>query len=147
MRVAARVRRPAAHAPADRAGLPELADQSKALAPLRKQAEAINTEFDKTKPGTPERADVSKKLQANRAEQEPHDKRVKEVGNTVQFYQEMGGLIGRIALAMLIIAGLGRIAILRIFQVPALIVLPLTYLMLFKSGGPTFLWAYGSAGS
>jgi MFS family permease len=127
-------------------GLPELSTQSKALVPLRKEAAELNAKFDKTAPGSPERAAVIKELQANRAAQEPFDKRVKEVGNDVQFFQEMGGLLGRIALAVLIIVGIGRIAVLRVFQVPALIVLPVTYLLLFKNGGSTFLWIYGLCG-
>jgi len=68
------------------------------------------------------------------------------VGNKVQFYQEMGGLVGRILLAVLIMVGLSRVALLKVFQVPALILLPLTYLSLFSSGGSGFMWAYALCG-
>jgi hypothetical protein len=127
-------------------GLPELKEQAKALAPLRAAAKELNANFDKTQPGTPERKAVIDQLKANKVQQEPFDKQVKEVGNKVQGFQEMGGLVGRILLAILVIWGMGRVALLRLFQVPALVLLPLTYLSLFNSGGSTFMWAYALCG-
>jgi MFS family permease len=53
----------------------------------------------------------------------------------VTFYQEMGGLAGRFALAMLAVAIVSRRTLLRIFQVPALIFVPLF-----------FWWVAGSLG-
>ncbi len=127
-------------------GLPELAEQSKQLAPLRKEAAALNKEFDQTKPNTDERKAVIGKLRENRKQQEPIDKIVKEKGNDVQFFQEMGGLTGRILLAVLIIVGLSRVVLLKVFQIPALLFLPLTYFYMFGQGGTFFLWAYGVCG-
>lgn len=127
-------------------GLPELAAEAKALAPLRIEATKLNKEFDNTKPATPERKAVVEKLKANKAAQDPYTKVVSAKGDSVQFYQEMGGLTGRILLAVLVIYGMGRFALLRIFQIPALIFLPLTYLGLFKSGGEGFMWAYAICG-
>ena len=71
---------------------------------------------------------------------------VQEVGSTVQFYQETGGLIGRISLACLIIFGISRVMLLKIFQIPALLMIPLAYFILFKTGGASFYWAYGFCG-
>ena len=45
-------------------------------------------------------------------------KDVKDIGSQAQGFQETGGLVGRIVLALLIIFGLGRRTILRLFQVP-----------------------------
>lgn len=126
-------------------GLPELAEQSKALAPLRKEATALNAEFDKATDADAKK-EIRLKLKDNKTKQDPLDREVKEVGNTVQFYQEMGGLTGRILLAVFIIIGLSRVAILKIFQVPALIIIPLTYFYLFSQGGSGFMWAYGLCG-
>src|SRR5207249_5307325 len=42
----------------------------------------------------------------------------------------------------LIIIGISRVTLLRLMQVPALVVLPVTYFLLFKDGGTTFLLAY-----
>ncbi len=127
-------------------GLPELKEQAKTLAPLRAAAKGLNAEFDKTAPNTPERKAIVEQLKANKVEQEPADKKVKEVANKVQFFQEMGGLTGRILLALLVIWGMGRVALLRVFQLPALLFLPLTYLSLFNSGGAAFMWAYALCG-
>lgn len=127
-------------------GLPELREQSQALAPLRQQAAQLNKEFDKAAPGSEEQKAIRAKLRTLKEKQDPLDKEVKEVGNEVQFYQETGGLLGRILLAVLIIVGMSRVALLKVFQVPALIMIPLTYFVLFKYGGSNFMYAYGVCG-
>jgi len=130
-------------------GLPEVSAESKALAPLRKEAEALNlrlNEVRKTSPGSPEEKELIGKIKANFGQQKPSIEQVKKISDKVQFYQEMGGLTGRILLAMLLIWGISRVALLKIFQVPALVVLPVTYFMLFHQGGPAFLWAYAICG-
>lgn len=127
-------------------GLPELKEQSAALAPLRKQTAELNKQFDSSEAGSDERKAIIKQLKDLKAQQDPLDKEVKEVGNEVQFYQEMGGLIGRILLAVFVIIGLSRVLLLKLFQVPALIMLPLTYFLLFKEGGSSFMLAYGVCG-
>src|SRR5262249_11467109 len=145
-------------------GLPELAEQRKALAPLRAEATQLNTNLlavmpafhqaEKDVPGfatlaaerakiriaqrAARKADNKEQLAAltakfsvletnliqlteshpdakktlaererlmkligdNRDAQEPFDNAVKARGNTLQFYQEIGGLIGRILLAV-----------------------------------------------
>jgi len=127
-------------------GLPELAEQSKALGPLRKEAKELNLAFDKTVAGTPERKLIGVQLRENKLKQDPFNTDVKEVGNTVQLYQEMGGLVGRILLACLIIFGISRVMLLKVFQIPALFMIPLAYFILYKSGGSNFYWAYGFCG-
>ena len=47
----------------------------------------------------------------------------------VQWWQEVGGLAGRFALAMLILAIVSRRSLLRVFQVPGLFVVPLVFWM------------------
>ncbi|MEZ5430624.1 MAG: hypothetical protein R3F31_05470 [Verrucomicrobiales bacterium] len=54
--------------------------------------------------------------------------------------------MGRILLAVLLIVGISRIKLLRIFQIPALIILPLTYFVFFPQGGNAFLFAYALCG-
>ena len=127
-------------------GLPELAAQAKDLGPLRKAAKELNEELDKTAAGSPERKEVRGKLIANFKLQSPHAKEVNEYGEKVQFFQEMGGLVGRILLAVCIIIGLSRVLTLKLFQVPALIIIPLTYFVMFKMGGSNFLWPYAICG-
>ena len=127
-------------------GLPELAAESKQMAPLRKQAAEQAIAAKKAAPGSPEEAAAKAKLAEVKKGMAPLDKRVKEVGNKVQFFQEMGGLVGRILLAVLLVVGLSRVALLKVFQLPALVLLPLTYLYLYKDGGAGFMWAYALCG-
>jgi hypothetical protein len=72
--------------------------------------------------------------------------KVKSVGNATQFYQEMGGLAGRIALALLIIAGIGRRFLLKMLQVPGVIILPVLYFVLYKQNATVFSWGIACAG-
>lgn len=127
-------------------GLPELREESKALAPLRKAGEALNTQLNALKADDPTRKELMAKIKENFGQQLPFNKKVKEMADTVQFHQEIGGLIGRILLAILLIVGISRVALLKVFQIPALIVLPATYFYFFEQGGNAFLWAYGICG-
>jgi MFS family permease len=123
-------------------GLPELKQQAAKVAPLRKEAEALNVELNKLPENDPGRKELLAKIKANFVEQKPLNDQVKEMSDTVQFRQEMGGLTGRIILAILLIVGMSRVALLKVFQVPALIILPLAYFKFFPVGGEVFLWAY-----
>jgi MFS family permease len=127
-------------------GLPELRKEAAALAPLRKEAEALNTKLNALAANDPARKDLIAQIKANFVKQKPINDVVKEMSDKVQFRQEMGGLTGRILLALLLIAGMSRVALLKVFQVPALVVLPVTYFMLFKNGGEIFLWSYFACG-
>ena len=135
-------------------GLPELAPQAKALIPLRKEGDAknlaLNAELDKRAQGVePDAAKVAAlkgEIKANFGLQKPHTDVIQKTATHVQFFQEMGGLAGRCALALLLIVGLSRRATLRVFQFPAVIVLPVTYLVLYPKGGDTFYWLYAFCG-
>lgn len=127
-------------------GLPELREQSKALAPLRKQGEELNKQLNAMKADDPARKELVAQIKANFVQQKPINDEVKKMADTVQFHQEMGGLVGRILLALLLIWGISRVALLKIFQIPALIILPATYFHFFHQGGNAFLWAYAVCG-
>jgi len=127
-------------------GLPELKPQAMALAPLRKEAEALNKQLNSIPPTDPTRKELVGQIKENFVKQKPVNDIVKEMSDKVQFRQEMGGLVGRILLAAFLIVGISRVTLLKIFQVPALIVLPLTYFMFFKQGGEIFLWSYAICG-
>ena len=123
-------------------GMPELKPQAAALAPLRKEAEALNTQLNALAPADPARKDITAQIKANFVQQKPVNDVVKAMSDKLQFRQEMGGLAGRILLAVLLIAGMSRVALLKVFQIPALAVLPLTYFVFFEKGGELFLWSY-----
>ncbi len=92
------------------------------------------------------REKIMKALGDNRDAQDPYSKRVKAVGDHTQLYQEMGGLVGRIALALLVIVGVGRRLLLRMLQVPGVVILPLTYFLLYKQDAGIFSWGIACAG-
>jgi MFS family permease len=127
-------------------GLPNLAEETQALRPLQDEARGLNQRFNATQPGTPERAAVMGPLKANAGKQKPLLDRVKEIGSQTQFFQEMGGLAGRIVLAVLVIAGIGRRRILRTFQIPGLVIFPLVYFVLYKQDVAVFSWGMAFAG-
>ena len=122
--------------------MPELKQQAAELAPLRKQAEALNKQLNALPANDPARKDLVAQIKGNFVKQKPINDVVKEMSDQVQFRQEMGGLLGRILLAAFLIFGMSRVTLLKVFQVPALVVLPLTYLIFFKQGGEVFLWSY-----
>src|SRR6185503_17295328 len=123
-------------------GLPELKQQASELAPLRKEGEALNKQLNALPADDPARKPLVAQIKANFVKHKPINDIVKERSDQVQFRQEMGGLTGRILLALFLFIGMSRVKLLKIFQVPALIVLPLTYFMFFKDGGEVFLWSY-----
>lgn len=59
----------------------------------------------------------------------PLNKQQQEVVSAVQLWQEVGGLFGRFALAWLALRIVGRQKLLRVFQIPGLIIIPLVFLL------------------
>lgn len=87
-----------------------------------------------------EREKILKSIGDNRDLQEPFDTAVKARGNTIQLYQELGGLIGRILLAVLLLAAITHRNLLRLFLVPGLVLLPVTYLMFYHQSAEMMQW-------
>ena len=52
-----------------------------------------------------------------------------QAAGSVQWWQEMGGLAGRFALALLVLVIVSRRTLLRVFQLPGLLVVPLVFWM------------------
>lgn len=116
------------------------------LAQLDRELETLAQARPEARTAVLERESILGQLGANREKQGPFDTAIKAEGNRTQFYQEMGGLSGRIALALLIAAALPRRLSLRLFQVPGLLVVPLTYLYLFRNDPELFRWGMAAAG-
>ena len=53
-----------------------------------------------------------------------------EVASDVTKVQEVGGLVGRLLLAFLVVRIVSRQKLIRMFQIPGLIVMPLTFIWL-----------------
>jgi len=65
---------------------------------------------------------------------------------TVNGYQEIGGLVGRFALAALAVVILGRRKLLWVFQIPGLIVIPLVFMFPATNNLSLFAWGMFIAG-
>jgi MFS family permease len=87
-----------------------------------------------------EREKFMKLIGDNRDLQEPFDTAIKKRGNTIQTYQEFGGLIGRILLAVLLVVAITRRNLLRLFLVPGLVLFPVTYLVLYHQSADAMQW-------
>jgi len=116
-----------------------------ALAADFKQLQAKLDELTAGKPDAKkavvDREKVSKALGDNHEKADPSDTAVKERANRSQGFQEAGGLVGRILLAILVVTALARRKILQLFILPGIAVLPVTYFMLYHQGGAAFDWA------
>ncbi|MBI3853396.1 MAG: MFS transporter [Verrucomicrobia bacterium] len=87
-----------------------------------------------------EREKILKLLGDNRDLQEPFDTAIKTRGNTIQLFQETGGLVGRILLAVLLLAAITRRNLLRLFLVPGLALFPVTYWVLYHQSAAAMQW-------
>jgi MFS family permease len=116
------------------------------LARLDGKLNELTSDRPEAKKALLDREKLLGQLVGNREKQTPFDTGIKARGNTVQFYQEMGGLAGRIVLALLLLVAIRKGTLLRLFQIPGLIVFPLTYLFLFKQQPELFPWGIAAAG-
>lgn len=93
-----------------------------------------------------DREKILGQIGANRTKQEPFDTPIRKRGNTVQLTQEFGGLAGRIALAFFLMMAIPHQKLLRIFQVPGLVLMPITYLYLFREQPEMLQWGTAAVG-
>jgi hypothetical protein len=101
-------------------GLPAV-DAVRAEAPVR--VKAATAAVTAAAPGTPERAEAEKELAAAKA---AVGQEIKERRGLMQRWQELGGLTGRVLLAVLLVFLPSR-TLLKLFIVPGVILFPLTY--------------------
>jgi MFS family permease len=84
------------------------------------------------------REKVLKAIGDNRDKQAPVMSAITALGDRVQLGQEIGGFVGRVLLALLVMLTIARPTLLRIFIVPGLIAMPLTYFGLYHSSAAAF---------
>jgi MFS family permease len=113
---------------------------------LSAELEQLCASYVDAKTAVLDREKLLKQLGDNREKQEPFDLAVKARANSAQLWQEFGGLAGRIALALLVVLAVARGTLLRIFLVPGLIAVPLTYFGLYASGGQALNWGIALCG-
>jgi MFS family permease len=121
------------------------ASDSNAVAALTAEFKQLGAKLDQLTAAKPEskqavleREKLLKAIGDNRDKQVPFASAITARGDRVQLCQEVGGLVGRILLAILVVMAIARRTLLRIFVVPGLVVLPLTYFMLFHSSATAF---------
>lgn len=137
---------PSADTAAKAAVMTQLTGLTNQLTQLDSDLSQLTTAKPEAKKALLDREKILGQLGANRAKQEGPDKIIKTRGKDVQLWQETGGLLGRIALAVLLTAAISKGMLLRIFQLPGLIVLPLTYAWLFQEQPAFFQWGVAIAG-
>src|SRR5262249_33945662 len=121
-------------------GLPEF---TKKQAVVSKEIAGLD---QKIKAATPDSAEQKELIKQKTAKENERKLNAKERIGTTQRWQELGGLLGRIVLAILLIFVASRRTLLRIFQIPGLIVLPLTYFYFFSKQPDYFITIYFFAG-
>ncbi|MEO7297160.1 MAG: MFS transporter [Verrucomicrobiota bacterium] len=118
----------------------QLASLASRISQLDTNLTQLTVEKPEAKQAIIAREKILKQLGDNREQQEPLDRKIKEVGNKMQGFQETGGLVGRILLAILLLAVIPHRALLRIFVVPGLLMLPITYWILYHTSTPAMQW-------
>ena len=124
----------------------KLAGLTNQLATLDKELNQLTSAKPEAKKALLDREKIFGQLGGNREKQALPDNIVKTRGKDVQFWQEMGGLFGRIALAVLLAAAISKGMLLRLFQIPGLLVIPITYVWLFRDQPALFQWGVAVAG-
>jgi MFS family permease len=121
------------------------AGDSNAVATLTAEFKQLGAKLDEVTASKPEvkrvvleRERLLKAIGDNRDRQMPFTSAITARGDRVQLFQEIGGLVGRVLLAILVVLAIARRTLLRIFVVPGLLVLPLTYFVLYHSSVTAF---------
>ncbi len=122
-------------------GLPEFAEKraeiGKEAKRLKDREELLKQETDENskKKGAEQLKSAAARLKQEKGELK---KAGQDRGATVQFWQELGGLTGRVLLALLVVYVAGRL-LLRLFVVPGLLLFPVTYYVFFPDQPDLFV--------
>lgn len=108
------------------AGLPDMVPKQAEVIKAAKAVEAVSAKLSKTPEGTPEYAAALSKLTEARQAKKNAVQPMKARRGDIQRWQELGGLLGRILLAVLLLFVPSR-ALLRLFLIPGVILFPVTY--------------------
>jgi MFS family permease len=116
-------------------GVPGLADLAEArgkLGPINKANEALLAKLRELPKDSPEYAETQKTLNANlRTVGEINRDEIQPRREQVQFMQELGGLAGRILLAVGLLYIASKRLLLWLFQVPGLVIIPVVWFYVF----------------
>ena len=127
-------------------GLPQLAADQAPLKGLKAKEVDLQKQLKALPPDDPARKPVQGELKDVIGQQKAITDKVKQAANRVQIYQEIGGLVGRVVLAILAVAIAGRGTLLRLFQLPGLILVPLVFLFPARQDLELLKWGMFFAG-
>jgi MFS family permease len=121
------------------------AGASNTVATLGAEFKELGTQLDEATASKPaakqtilERERLLRAIGDNRDKQLPNLSKITSLGDQAQLRQEIGGFVGRVLLAILVVLAITPRTLLRVFVVPGLAVLPLTYLALYHSSFDAF---------
>jgi hypothetical protein len=127
-------------------GLPQLAEVQKPMKELKAQEAAIQKRLSTKEPPAEERAELVASLKNVKGAQKKISDAVKQEGNKVQGWQEMGGLTGRVLLAILAPIIISRVKLLRVFQIPGMLIIPFVFLYPAQNDLELLKWGMALAG-
>jgi MFS family permease len=115
-------------------GLPDLAEARGRMLPYIKENQGLRKELPKLPKDSPEYAAKLKKFNSNLKQIGKINKdEIQPRREQVQFMQELGGLAGRILLALALVVIARRRLLLWLFQVPGLLIIPLVWFWVFQN--------------
>jgi MFS family permease len=128
-------------------GLPDLANVRARILPYNKANQALAKEMKKLPKNSPEYAAKEKEFNSNLKQVGKINKdEVQPRREGVQFMQELGGLVGRILLAVGLVLIASRRLLLWLFQVPGLVIIPLVWFWVYPNQPEYFTWGVFLAG-
>lgn len=127
-------------------GLPELSAQQKTVDALKPQIGKLTGQLKAMPADAPAKGQVAADLKKAQGEFKVANDAVKQAGNRIQFYQEMGGLVGRILLAILAVVIVSRRALLRTFLIPGLLIIPFVFYYPAQNNMELLKWGMFLAG-
>jgi MFS family permease len=129
------------------AGLPDLADVRARIVPYTKANKALAKQMTTLTPGSPTYAAKQQEFNRNLGQIAKINKdEIQPRREEVQFNQELGGLVGRILLAIGLLWIVSRRLLLWLFQVPGLVIIPVVWFWVYPNEPGYFPLAVSLAG-
>jgi hypothetical protein len=118
------------------------------MAPINKENQALKEKMDTVSKESPEYAALEKEYNANLRKIGTITKtEVQPRREEVQFMQELGGLVGRILLAVALLYIASKRLLLWLFQVPGLVIIPVVWFWVFSNASDYFTLGVFLAGA
>jgi len=128
--------------------VPDVLEAGAQVGPLNKANQALKEEMDKLPTDSSDFKAKEDEYNANLRKIGKITKdKVQPVREQVQFMQELGGLLGRILLALALIYVASKRLLLWMFQVPGLLIIPIVWFYVFPNQPEYFIWGIFMAGA